>query len=72
MKKILILIICSMLLLGFTGCAKKFTQAQSAKTSMHDVSDSAGNLKDETATSKHKTEEIKDQETQDNVQGHQW
>lgn len=72
MKKLLMLILCSMMLLGFIGCAKKFEHAQSAKTSMHDVGESAGDLKDETETSKHKTEEIKDKESQDSLEGHKW
>ena len=72
MKKLFMLTICFLLLLGFTGCAKKFEHAQSAKTSMHDVSESAEDLKDETETSKHKTEEIKEQESQDSLEGHKW
>jgi len=72
MKRTLMLILCSLLLLAFTGCGKKFTHAQSAKTSMHDVGESAGDLKDETESSKHKTEDIKDKEAQDSVEGHQW
>ncbi|NDV24603.1 hypothetical protein [Desulfovibrio sp. JC022] len=72
MKKVLMLILCAMLLLGFAGCAKKFSHAQSAKTSMHDVGESAEDLKDETESSKHKTEDIKEKEAQDNLQGHQW
>ncbi|WP_320009077.1 hypothetical protein [Maridesulfovibrio sp.] len=72
MKKIFTLFICSLLLLGFTACAKKFEHAQSAKTSMHDVGESAGELKDETETAKSKTEEIKDKESLDSLEGHKW
>ncbi len=67
MKKI---IICMVVLMALAGCG--FKHAESAKTSMHDVNQSAENLKDETQTSKNKTEEIKDQESQDSTEGYQW
>lgn len=70
MKKIHIIILCVCLILGMAGCG--FKKAESAKASMHGVHESAEDLKEETESSKHKTEEIKEQEAQDSVQGHQW
>ncbi|WP_320169355.1 hypothetical protein [Maridesulfovibrio sp.] len=70
MKKIYLIILCITLMLAFAGCG--FKNAESAKASMHDVNQSAEGLKEETESSREKTEELKEQETNDSVQGHQW
>ncbi len=68
--KAFILGMTALLILGLGACG--FKHAEDAKTSMHGVHESAEDLKDETETSKQKTEDIKEQEAQDSVQGHQW
>ncbi|WP_421901205.1 hypothetical protein [Maridesulfovibrio sp.] len=70
MKKFKILLVCVVALLALSGCG--FKQADSAKQSMEGVHQSAGDLKDETQSAKDRTEEIKQEESQDSTEGYQW
>ncbi|HAS90463.1 MAG TPA: hypothetical protein DCS48_14370 [Desulfovibrio sp.] len=71
MKKIKILLVCVIAVLTLGGCGG-FKHADSAKQSMEGVHQSAGDLKDETQSSKDRTEEIKEEEGQDSTEGYKW
>ncbi|CCO25183.1 hypothetical protein [Maridesulfovibrio hydrothermalis] len=70
MKKIKIIILCMAVMLALAACG--FKHADSAKSSMHNVNQSAQDLKNETQVSKQKTEEIKEQEAQDSTEDYKW
>ncbi|WP_027721387.1 hypothetical protein [Maridesulfovibrio zosterae] len=72
MNKIKLIALCMALLfiLGGAGCG--FKNAESAKSSMQDVNQCAEGLKDDSQSSKEKTEKIKETEAQNSTQGYQW
>ncbi|MFW5498018.1 MULTISPECIES: hypothetical protein [unclassified Maridesulfovibrio] len=64
------LLLCIAAFLALSSCG--FKQADSAKQSMEGVHQSAGDLKDETQSAKARTEEIKQEESQDSTEGYKW
>ncbi|ACS79321.1 hypothetical protein [Maridesulfovibrio salexigens] len=70
MKRFKILLLCVVAFLTLSACG--FKQADSAKQSMEGVHQSAGDLKDETKSAKDRTEEIKQEESQDSTEGYKW
>ncbi|WP_319761269.1 hypothetical protein [Maridesulfovibrio sp.] len=70
MRKLKILAICVFTLMMLAGCG--FKNANTAKQSMTGVHQSAQELQDETQSSKERTEEIKQEESQDTTEGYKW